>query len=87
MGVRILYTTTGDMACMYDSVSMTAFGPVFSGLDADDQATHFLDWLSTDPRMLTPVELEAEHKTWAGRNLDDEGELTAAAARHVLELL
>lgn len=43
-------------ACLYDSVSMVAFGPV---LDSEDEAAAFLDYI-------------AERGEVAGRLLDDE---------------
>lgn len=59
MGVRILNDEdTG--ACLYDSVTMTAFGPIF---DDRDQAEEFLSWLpnNIDARMLTDKDLESMH--------------------------
>ncbi len=86
MGVRIVEGR--GIAALYDSVTGIAFGPTFQGLDAHDQATHFLDWLADDARLLTPVGLLAAHQRWADQNLDaDYGELTAKAARHTVSLL
>ena len=45
MGVRII--GDDDYAAIYDSVTMTAFGPVFN--DADE-AERFLQWLPSDAR-------------------------------------
>jgi hypothetical protein len=43
MGVRIINDPSdrNDYACLYDSVSMTAFGPVF---DDAEEADDFLEW-------------------------------------------
>lgn len=59
MGVRLL--TEDGKTAIYDSVTDTAFGPVFYGLDADEDADSegadseemaklFLDWLPEDAR-------------------------------------
>lgn len=56
MGVMILVGRASDMdrACLFDSVTDTAFGPVFydskgpydsKGLTAEEVAERFLDWL------------------------------------------
>jgi hypothetical protein len=47
-GVRILegtYDGSGDAACMVNDSSGVAFGPIFTGYDAGDQAEAFLSWL------------------------------------------
>lgn len=77
MGVRILYDRDQDKACLFDSVTDTALGPVFYGLDADDQAEHFREWHGVDKRNLTPAELRELHARWTDEYLDPgTGELT-----------
>ena len=44
MSVRVLSDVQQDMSCLYDSVTETAFGPVFQSMD---EAERFLDWLTT----------------------------------------
>lgn len=63
MGVRILvgrYDVTQHKACMVDSVTDHAFGPLF---DSEDDVQAFIDWLSDkhgqDPRNLDDRALEA----------------------------
>ncbi len=86
MSVRIIEGR--DIAALYDSVTGVAFGPVFTGLDAHDQAVHFADWLDDDARTYSPLALDDQHKRWALHNLDPlYGELTATAARHAVSLL
>ena len=46
MGCRILLDKSGEMACFYDSTTMTAFGPVTNPDDLDT----FEKWLEVDPR-------------------------------------
>lgn len=89
MGVRILHDAQNNHACLYDSVSDVAFGPVFYGHDCYDQAVHFTDWLGTDARLVNERGmLRAEYATWFNRYLDDAtGELTAKAAAHVVTVL
>ena len=66
MGVRLL--TQDGKTAIYDSVTDTAFGPVFYGLDADEDADSegadseemaqlFLDWLAADARVYSNEEL------------------------------
>jgi hypothetical protein len=74
MGVRILlgvYDGTGDAAqaaCLVDSVTGTAFGPLFRGPDADLDIERFLKWYddtrSLDLRRLTAGEIEALVRLW-----------------------
>ena len=84
MGVRILHDEGDEIACIYDSVKDVAFGPVFRGLDAEDQAQHFLNWLTNDARVYGTRDLAGLHKRWAELNLDAEhGELTLAATQQL----
>ena len=62
MGVRIVGQEPEAAACLYDSVTGLAFGPVFS--DAGD-AEDFLEWYSgADLRTLTPREVETCVNDW-----------------------
>lgn len=67
MGVRILQGDDYDGACLYCSVSMWAFGPIFEN---HDQAQEFLDWLSTDPRSLNDSELRHRYHMFLKREED-----------------
>jgi hypothetical protein len=65
MGVRLL-TGTYDgtqhgATVMVDSVSGTAFGPVF---DSWDDAEDFREWAGQDPRTYTPAQLHAAVRAW-----------------------
>jgi hypothetical protein len=57
MGVRIIEDKDTDMAVLYCSTSLWAFGPIFAGRD---EAQEFLDWLESDPRRLSDRELDAK---------------------------
>lgn len=56
MGCRIMHDLTeGGLSCFYDSTTMTAFGPVFSGIEehptlseAREEAEAFLGWCLGD---------------------------------------
>lgn len=62
MGVRIMTgANESDGAVLYCSTSMWAFGPIFE--DAES-AQAFLEWLGTDPRLLTDSQLERKHSEW-----------------------
>lgn len=52
MSCRILEDKDGD-ACFYDSVTMTAFGPV---IDIEELKS-FEEWLKEDPRKYSSKEL------------------------------
>jgi hypothetical protein len=62
-----------EIACMFDSVTGWAFGPVFHrGEDGDapeDRAQAFMDWLveedGRDPRVIQDGELEHLYAHWA----------------------
>lgn len=76
MGCRILsgmMVNEGDRpaACLYDSVTETAFGPLFRGdgeHEAEEEASTFLDWMLTkhniDPRRLDGEQLEDAVVQW-----------------------
>jgi hypothetical protein len=78
MGVRILYDTSERIACLYDSTSGHAFGPLISEwdidgsyLDAETLADDFLKWLDVDARQLSEDQLDAAY----GRFLDEQRKL------------
>jgi hypothetical protein len=58
MGIRIL-RSDDDMACLYDSVTDWAFGPVFYN---SNDAEGFLKWVPDVPdlRLLTDQQMEAK---------------------------
>jgi hypothetical protein len=75
MSVRILtgheqgdsgYETA--LACLFDSVTGWAFGPVFrrgeDGESPEDAAQAFLDWLPEDARTIPARELEELYGRW-----------------------
>lgn len=64
MGVRVL--EGDDYACLYDSVSMWAFGPV---VDIEETDLHdFVEWLTEeefeDPRNLTATQLKEAYEQY-----------------------
>lgn len=65
MGLRILYDHDEPAACLWDSVSGRAFGPVFEGDTARDDAQAFIDWLPLDARTYGQRELESLHTVWS----------------------
>jgi len=66
MGVRIL-SSDEDGAVIYDSVSMTAFGPVF---EDQDEADEFLTWLHVDARSLSDAALRDKVAEFRSREED-----------------
>lgn len=76
MGCRILYDAKHDQACLYCSTTMTAFGPIFSALESEQdsgvtvlQSAHeaaevFCRWLDNDPRKYTHMELMDLYVKW-----------------------
>lgn len=68
MGLRILYDTGQDMAAMYDSVTDTAFGPVFYAGEhhepAEERIQKFIDWLPADARVYNARDLENFYAMW-----------------------
>jgi len=60
MSVRIIEGTDGYKA-IYDSVTMTCFGPVF--YDADD-VDAFLEWLPQDARKYNQEEIDSKAHEW-----------------------
>lgn len=76
MGVRILGGEDG--ACLYDSVTMWAFGPIF---EDHEQAESFLQWLPAgiDARTYSDKDLEAKHADFM-QHLEDEEDEDGEAA-------
>jgi hypothetical protein len=80
MGIRILegmYDGSQHAAVLVDSVTDTAFGPLFN---SSYHAEHFLEWLrenvtSDDARKLSAGELAEAHASWSEECLDEEGDL------------
>ena len=66
MSVRVLSTDSGSIACMYDPVTMTAFGPIFDDESIPDMdgrgacCTFIESCTDRDPRDMTNVRLRAE---------------------------
>lgn len=46
MGVEVAYDARRLVACLFCSTTGFAFGPLFTGLYADEQAENFLGWLA-----------------------------------------
>jgi hypothetical protein len=67
MGVRIIDNFDGE-AAIYDSVSMTAFGPIFKDTE---QAEAFLKWLVVDARRVEECDLMGKYSEF----LDKEAEI------------
>ena len=72
MGVRIMYDSDAEhtgRAALYDSVTETAFGPLFMN---PDEAQELLDWLGDgkDPRAMTALELDNHHTDWLAEKED-----------------
>jgi len=87
MGVRVLvgeYDGGESAACMVDSVTGTAFGPLFRGEDAVEDIDRFVRWLSLrhgwDPRELTSAQLEDAHACWAKEEAKADEDEDAALA-------
>lgn len=88
MSVRIIVGseqgTIPEVAVLFDSVTGTAFGPVFAEDGEGSAAAHaqaFLDWLGeadglgggpVDARSLAPNELMERYATWLGTVRDGE---------------
>jgi hypothetical protein len=64
MSLEILFSRDRGQACFVDGCSGTAFGPVFSGDDAESAAQSFLDWLSVDPRHIALDLLQESYCAW-----------------------
>jgi len=71
MGVRVINDSTEDLAALYCSTSMWAFGPVFhpdGHTDAGAAALCFLDWWDgegfMDPRTVEDIDVEKRQLLW-----------------------
>lgn len=67
MATRILHTGDYGRAILYCSTTDWAFGPVFDEDDEHDatsRAEAFLEWLKTDPRLLSDAEMSARYTEW-----------------------
>lgn len=64
MSVCILWDDSADKAALYCTTTDWAFGPVFQGPEAQEQAQAFLDWLNVDPRQLEDSVLERLYNNW-----------------------
>lgn len=84
MGVHILSGelngSTTEAACLVDSVTGVAFGPVF---DTHDGAQAFLEWLPGDARALSPGDLAQQIAEWAALPTcsDCEDKVSAVSAK------
>lgn len=50
MAVEVIHDTYANVACFYCDSTDSAFGPVFKGIGAGDDANDFLDWLKVTER-------------------------------------
>lgn len=87
MSTRILHDTGDRKACLYDSVTDTAFGPIFTGDgfdDAEQEAEAFCRWLpkanaadhrTDDPRWYSAEALMAMYRSF--RREVDAGKVSA----------
>lgn len=62
MGLKILTDTEQGYQCLYDSVTMTAFGCVHSNLEFDLE--DFTEWLPKDARSYEQKELADLYWKW-----------------------
>jgi hypothetical protein len=60
MGVKILIDREQDLACLYDSVTDTAFGPVAYGYVGEEFLRNFIQSLPMDARKYSGMTLRAE---------------------------
>jgi len=74
MGVKIITDIETGEQVIYDSVTMTAFGPVFS---SEDDVVDFLEWLSQDARKYEQRELDDEAHRWRKQRKEEEDEKAA----------
>lgn len=57
MAVEIIHDQDKGVACFFCMTTDTAFGPVFKGPVAGDDAAEFLDWLRVTDRIHTFVKI------------------------------
>ena len=76
MGVRVITDATESMSALYDSVTDTAFGPIFHEPETADD---FLAWYgplyTADPRVLPPQTLLTRVAEWRKSVADDQLEI------------
>lgn len=78
MSVRIIEGSDGYKV-IYDSVTMTAFGPVFG---EDDDVEAFLEWLHpVDARTLSQQELDKQVWRWRSFNEEEVSDCCGAEPR------
>lgn len=70
MGLRILYDPDEPAACLWDSVSDWAFGPVFEGESAFTDAQAFIEWLPEDARKYEQNDLWELYGQWRDTTRD-----------------
>ncbi len=71
MSTRILFDITDSAACLYDSVTGLAFGEIFEGEEAYEDAERFLDWLAhkdLDARDVQPNTLRELRSEFSDQN-------------------
>ena len=68
MGLRFVVDKYRGRVALFDSVSGYAFGPVFEGEDAEEQADSFCNYVERhaeqDARTIKPVLLQKMHEAW-----------------------
>lgn len=65
MAVDIIHDTKHEVACMYDTTSDHAFGPIFTGPTAGDDAGAFLEWLRENGATITRQLPGLDRAIWA----------------------
>ena len=90
MALGVIHDQAGRRAAFYDTVTGVAFGEVFEGDDAWEQAQHFAYWLSrelppVDPRDLTLEALSEQRSKWREQHYNAElGMLTDEAHEELM---
>ncbi len=64
MGVRIIEDKESGYKCMYDSVTMWAFGGIFY---EDEDIENFLNWLPQDARKYQDYDLRSKIHEWRNK--------------------
>jgi len=71
MGVRIITDIESGEQVIYDSVTMTAFGPVFG---KEDDVDDFLEWLPEDARKYEQRALDDKVHEWRRQREEEAAE-------------
>ena len=71
MAVNVLYDVAEDQAVLYCSTTDWAFGPVFYGPSADEQAMHFRDWFTSGEALKVAIAVDARPLGILGADGDD----------------